>query len=159
MLPAGNVGVSVIKILFTANLICSYPITVNPTNTIIESYLFTAENGTVVNGQRLKTRYEFIASRVSRFCVVFAAAILGIVLASDMDKFLGLAGALLGSPIAMTLPALIHLKLIAKSNWDKLLDFIIIVLSGFCLGFSTVLSLESWVRPSSPASPAQQTPP
>ena len=40
MLPAGNVGVSMIKILFTLNLICSYPITVNPTNTILESYIF-----------------------------------------------------------------------------------------------------------------------
>ena len=45
--------------------------------------------------------------------VILLAGVLGIALASDMDKFLGLFGALLGSPMAMTLPALIHLKLVA----------------------------------------------
>ena len=52
MLPAGNFGVSLIKILFTLNLICSYPITVNPTNTILESYLFRRSDAAIVNGER-----------------------------------------------------------------------------------------------------------
>ena len=58
-----------------------------------------------------------------------------------MDKFLGFFGALLGSPMAMTLPALIHLKLVAETKCEKLIDVLIIILSAFCLGFSTVLSL------------------
>lgn len=40
MLPSQNVGVSIIKIAYTGNLICSYPITIKPTNEILESYLF-----------------------------------------------------------------------------------------------------------------------
>lgn len=52
MLPANNPGVSLIKVLFTLNLICSYPITVNPTNTILESYLFRSDEVIVVNGER-----------------------------------------------------------------------------------------------------------
>ena len=40
MLPAHSIGVSLIKVLFTLNLVASYPITINPTNTIIESYIF-----------------------------------------------------------------------------------------------------------------------
>ena len=54
MLPAGNLGVSLIKILFTLNLICSYPITVNPTNTILESYILKRTNSSplIVNGER-----------------------------------------------------------------------------------------------------------
>ena len=147
MLPAGNYGVSMIKVLFCLNLICSYPITVNPTNTIIESYMFGNESRTIVNGERLRSRCELYTSRFSRFMVVFCAGLLGIVLASDMDKFLGLFGALLGSPMAMTLPALIHYKLVAKSRCEKLIDISIIILSGFCLAFSTVMSLQSWVLP------------
>ena len=76
--------------------------------------------------------------------VVFFAGILGIILAADMDKFLGFFGALLGSPMAMTLPALIHYKLVAKTKCEKLTDILIIILSGFCLAFSTVLSLKAW---------------
>ena len=40
MLPGHNWGVSIIKIAYTGNLICSYPITVKPTNEILESYVF-----------------------------------------------------------------------------------------------------------------------
>ena len=63
-----------------------------------------------------------------------------------MDKFLGFFGALLGSPMAMTLPALIHYKLVARSKCEKFMDILIIILSGFCLGFSTVLSIEAWTN-------------
>lgn len=145
MLPAGNYGVSLIKVLFTLNLICSYPITVNPTNTIIESYMIGPPS--IVNGERVRGRCELVTARVSRFMVVFLAGLLGIVLASDMDKFLGFFGALLGSPMAMTLPALIHYKLVAKSRCEKLLDILLIILSGFCLAFSTVMSLQAWAHP------------
>ena len=137
-------GVSIIKVVFTVNLICSYPITINPTNTILESYIFSNENRTVVNGERQHSHCEFLCSRLSRLLVVFAAGILGIVLAADMDKFLGFIGALLGSPMAMTFPALIHYKLVAESKCEKLCDILLIILSGFCLVFSTVLSVQSW---------------
>ena len=45
MLPAKSVIVCVIKVLFVGNLICSYPITIKPTNDIIESYLFPRRGG------------------------------------------------------------------------------------------------------------------
>ena len=40
MLPPQNWIVSLIKVAYTGNLICSYPITIKPTNDIIESYIF-----------------------------------------------------------------------------------------------------------------------
>ena len=45
MLPAKNWIVCAIKVAFTGNLICSYPITIKPTNDIIESYLFPHRGG------------------------------------------------------------------------------------------------------------------
>ena len=63
-----------------------------------------------------------------------------------MDRFLGLLGALLGSPMAMTFPALIHYKLVAVGKWEKALDVFIIMLSAFTLVFSTALSLQAWVQ-------------
>lgn len=87
----------------------------------------------------------FYGTRISRAVVCISAAALGIVLAKDMDKFLGLFGALLGSPMSMTFPALIHYKSVAMSRWEKLLDILIMVLSAFTLIFSTALSLQAWV--------------
>lgn len=82
--------------------------------------------------------------------VVLIAGALGIILAADMDKFLGFFGALLGSPMSMTLPALIHYKLVARTKCEKMIDICMLILSGLCLGFSTVLSLEAWVRHDKP---------
>ena len=45
MLPPKNWIVCAIKVAFTGNLICSYPITIKPTNDIIESYLFPRRGG------------------------------------------------------------------------------------------------------------------
>ena len=136
MLPSKNVAVSLIKILYTANLVCSYPITIKPTNEIIERYLFKRSSS-----QSTVAPFAFYGSRISRSLVVISAAVIGIVLAKDMDKFLGFFGALLGSPMAMTFPALIHYKLVATSSWEKVLDVLIMLLSLFTLIFSTLLSL------------------
>ena len=87
------------------------------------------------------SNWHFYGTRISRSLVCISAAILGIVLAKDMDKFLGFFGALLGSPMAMTFPALIHYKTVAVSRWEKLIDILIIILSAFTLVFSTILSL------------------
>lgn len=80
--------------------------------------------------------------------VVISAAILGMILAKDMDRFLGLLGALLGSPMALTFPAMIHYKTVAQSASEKFLDISIIVLSLFTLVFSTALSLQAWIEDS-----------
>lgn len=81
--------------------------------------------------------------------MVIAAAISGIILAKDMDRFLGLMGALLGSPMAMTFPALIHYRLIATTRWEKVIDIFIIFLSGICIVFSTAMSLQAWIAAAS----------
>ena len=58
-------------------------------------------------------------------------------LASKIDKFLGLMGALLCAPLALTMPSLLHLKLIAKTRSEKTIDVTILILSVAVLVFST----------------------
>ena len=92
------------------------------------------------------SKWQFYGSRLSRSFVCISAAVLGIVLAKDMDKFLGFFGALLGSPMAMTFPALIHYKTVAESRWEKSIDIFIMIISAFTFVFSTVLSLQAWIH-------------
>ena len=144
MLPPQYVGTSLIKVVYTISLVCSYPIMIKPTNEILESYIF--RRSPPINGQRQEAgKFEYYGSRVSRFLVCLSAGLLGIVLAKDMEKFLGFIGALLGSPLIMTFPALIHYKIVATSRWAKTVDIMIIILSAFTLIFSTALSLQSWI--------------
>ena len=76
----------------------------------------------------------------------FGAAYLGIELREMLDKVLGFLGALLCAPLAMIMPTLCHLKLVAKTNSEKLNDIIIIVISlfvmVFCVG-TTLIEMTS----------------
>ena len=141
MLPADNFWIRIIKILFCLNLVFSYPITINPTNTILEGYFFGGD-------PRQADVKEKWMRRLSRFLVCLSATILGILLAKDMDKFLGLLGALLGSPLALTMPALVHLKLVAETRLIKLFDCFLIVLSIFTFALSTTMSANTWIEES-----------
>ena len=61
-------------------------------------------------------------------------------------KILGITGALACTPVAFTLPALFHLKLIARRPCEKLLDWIYIGLSLFILVFATSFNVYDVVR-------------
>ena len=139
MLPASNLGVELIKVLFCLNLVFSYPITINPTNSILESYVFGGD-------PRREKGTRVWARRFSRFMVCLAATLAGMALARDMDKFLGLLGALVGSPLALTLPALVHLKLVAQTRLIKMFDYAIIGISLFTLTLSTYMSAQQWIN-------------
>lgn len=80
----------------------------------------------------------------SRLMVCFFAAYCAIELQEKLDKFLSLLGALLCAPLAILYPALIHLRIIAKSGRDAIIDLALIVLALVVLVFSTVQSIESW---------------
>ena len=138
MLPADNLWIEIIKVLFCFNLVFSYPITINPTNTILEGYIFGGD-------PRRASRNETWLRRFSRFLVCLSATLFGILLASQMDKFLGLLGALLGSPLALTMPALIHLKLVAETRLIKLFDWLLILISIFTFALSTAMSASQWI--------------
>jgi len=64
--------------------------------------------------------------------------------ADKIDKFLGLLGAFLCAPLALTMPALIHLKLLAKTRQQMVIDIILVIISLFTLTFCTWQSLASW---------------
>lgn len=81
---------------------------------------------------------------LSRCCVVILAVVMGVVFAEKLDKFLSLVGALLCAPIAFTMPTLCHLKLVAKTPKERLIDMAIILVSFFILVMCTIQSLESW---------------
>jgi solute carrier family 36 (proton-coupled amino acid transporter) len=135
MLPATDPIVITTKLIFVLSLFCSYAIVVNPTNTIIESWIF---------GKKSSPMSSYYARNFSRFLVCISAAILGVALSDKIDKFLGLMGAVLCAPLAITMPSMLHLRLIAKTKRERMIDIALIVISIFILVFSTSQSLVSW---------------
>lgn len=107
MLPPADTVVVVTKLFFIINLICSYALCIYPTNTIIEGWLFKKGDDSAAT---------YWLKNLSRAVVAMTAMYLGVALASKIDKFLGLMGALLCAPLALLFPALVHLNLIAKTK-------------------------------------------
>ena len=136
MLPADNMAVIMMKFLFSLNLICSFPIAIQPTNIALESWLCGC----------LKKRSSVLywMQNFSRFLVCLSAIILATCLADKIDKFLGLVGSLLCAPLALFFPALIHLNLIAKSTSAKVSDLLMILISIIIFFFCTVQSILTW---------------
>ena len=66
------------------------------------------------------------------------AAYCAIELQEKLDKFLSLLGALLCAPLAILYPALIHLRIIARTKRDVLIDLGLVILALVVLIFSTM---------------------
>ena len=81
---------------------------------------------------------------LSRFIVVLLGGIAAVFLAEKLDKFFGLLGALLCAPLAFMMPACLHLKLLAKNRTQRMVDYILILISLAVLVFCVTLSLLAW---------------
>jgi len=136
MLPADSVTVIIIKFLYSLNLVCSYPITICPANAAIEGWLCGCL-------KKDKTKLYWMQN-LSRTLVTTAAAVLAVCLASKIDKFLGLIGSFLCAPLALFFPAMLHLKLLAKSKTDKFVDWMLIIVSILIFFFCSMQSILSW---------------
>ena len=121
MLPADNTLVIIMKLLFSLTLICSFPIVINPTFAAFENWFCSCFKNN-------KTKLYWLQN-LSRFCVVVSAITISICLAGKIDKFLGLMGSLLCAPLALFFPAVLHLKALAESKMEKVVDVVLAVIA------------------------------
>lgn len=123
--------VIVMKFAYSLNLVCSYPLFIYPTNITIENWLCTC--------LKRNPRGLYWAQNFSRFCVTAAAIFMAVVLASKIDKFLGLVGSVLCAPLAITFPALLHMKVSKNASGStKVVNMFLLILSLLIFVFCTI---------------------
>ena len=110
MMPAGNKIIMVVKFLFMLNLVFSYPLIIFITNIILESYSFS--KGTL----KRKPKCRYYLKNLQRSFVLFLGIICAIYFRKTLDKLSALSGSIFGTNIVMTLPCVLHYKLVAKTN-------------------------------------------
>jgi proton-coupled amino acid transporter len=137
-MPSASPIIIFVQMIFILNLACSYPLSLYPINLVVESYLFKARQ------YKMKSLKRTWLKNLSRCVIVCSAIYLAIVLASKLDKFLALLGAMLCAPLAFTMPTLCHLKICAKTDNEKIQDIIIVGFSFVVLIFCTFQGLASW---------------
>ena len=132
MLPADNLAVILMKFIFSFNLVFSYPLCIYPTNEIFGKWFCSNVR---------KGNWRYWLKNLQRTIVVVLSVVFALTIANKIDKFLGLVGALLCAPLAMTIPALVHLILLAKTTRAKCIDIALIVGSVPILAFSTIQTI------------------
>ena len=135
MLPQSHLLVKVLIFLNVVILIFTYPLTVNPANITLESVTI---NRWFKGSQSEEGFFKRWAKNFSRLLICISAAYLGIELSKSLDKFIGLLGALFCCPLAIMLPALCHLQVLAKSNAEKVVDIAILGISVLATVFCIV---------------------
>lgn len=136
-LPENFIGYGV-KILFSVNLFFSYPLQLYPAHIVIENILYVGWP---------KSKKRQMMKNISRSCLVLFTVLLTVSIGTKLDKFLGIMGALTCTPIAFTFPALFHLKAVAETKCEKIIDIIIVLFSIFVLIFCTTLGFINWSAP------------
>lgn len=136
-LPKEGIVVYLIKILFSINLVFTYPLQLHPASTIIESYLFRGMN---------KSPKRMWLKNLSRTILVLFTVIFCLSLGNSLDKFISVLGSLACTPISFTLPCIFHLKLFANelTPRQRYIDYAIIALSLFIMVFCTGFTLWNW---------------
>lgn len=117
-----TVFMRVVKVMYCVNLMFSYPLSIYPTNSTIETYLYSG-----IQNESVK----YWVCNFSRFLVCFAACFCAIIFHSILDQFLGLTGAILGIPIILIVPLLCHYKLCAIDRFQRGVDVVLISISIF----------------------------
>jgi proton-coupled amino acid transporter len=131
-LPDESNFVQVIRILYCLNLFCGYSLTIYPTNNILESYVLKS-----VPRSKARTWLK----NVMRLIIVVLGVIFATLLASKLDKFINILGALLCAPVAFIMPTLCHYQIVAKTRGQKIKDLIILSISIVIFVFCTYMSL------------------
>lgn len=109
-LPFSNLLVRVMLVMMILMIVFTYPIFILPANRAIEQY-------TVDKIVKRNSSFSYWIKNASRISVCVLGAYASIELQDVLAQFLGLVGAICCAPIAMTLPALLHLKLgLAKTK-------------------------------------------
>ena len=97
--------------MYTVNLFFSYPMQLSPAVNLIESYIFNAKDA--------PTTKRYWMQNLVRIGVVLFTIVLALLVYAKISLFIEVLAAATCSPLAFTLPAFFHYKLI-KKHWTSL---------------------------------------
>ena len=126
----------VLKVMYSINIIFTYPLIISPANNVLESYLFSG-NGSV---------REHCNQNICRTIIVFISCFLAISVWDNLEKFISVVGSLTCTPIAFTLPLAFHYKACAETPCQKALDLVLIGITLLILVFCTGFAFYTWNR-------------
>ena len=138
--PQTSKLVNTIQFLYSMAILVGTPVQLFPATRIIETSLFDER----ASGKRSKaTKWKKNALRTG---MTVLCAVIAIVGASDLDKFVALIGSFACVPLVYIYPAWLHYKAVAEGRAAKLLDIVVMVGGFGAMVYTTVITIGSWIR-------------
>ena len=137
-LPEKSIVTYIVKILFSLNLVFSYPLVIHPANLVVESWFF---------GSWAKTRKRQMCKNLTRTIIVALSCVVAIQLYDLLDQFLSITGGLTCIPVAFLIPAAVHLEVVAKADnnmTSKIIDWCILIIMGGLMIFCTYKAIKDF---------------
>lgn len=135
-LPQDNKMVNAVQFLYSLAILLSTPLQLFPAIRIMENELFTRSGK--------YNPYIKWQKNSFRFFLCFMCALIAWGGAGDLDKFVALVGSFACIPLVFIYPALLHLKAISKTPWQRGLDYAMCLFGFASCVYTTALTIQQW---------------
>jgi len=155
--PQDDVLVKLVLSLYAVAILLTYPLVFFPAVQILCRLLFKEPEtwfsfllpfpspSDFAAHESQPTRKSFWAQNLFRTFLIAIACCVAVVGGSNFENFVSLTGGLTLSPLGFIFPPLFHLRLVAKTRKDVIVDITLTIL-GILLGiFATGFAIYSWV--------------
>lgn len=144
-LPQDDKFVNAVQFLYSLAILLSTPLQLFPAIRIMENEFFT-RSGKYNPWIKWK-------KNVFRFVLVMFCAMVAWVGAGDLDKFVALVGSFACVPLVYVYPPLLHVKAVARTHWQKTVDYALSCFGMVGCVYTTVLTISQWVEGSAAKGP------
>ncbi|KAF1992061.1 hypothetical protein K402DRAFT_450189 [Aulographum hederae CBS 113979] len=135
--PQDSKLVNAIQFLYSMAVLIGTPVQLFPAVRIVETKLFGERSGKRSTGTKWK-------KNVFRTALIGVCAVVSILGAGDLDKFVALIGSFACVPLVYIYPAYLHYKGVAEKRWVKIGDIILMVVGVVAMVYTTAITLVRW---------------
>ncbi|CAL8577048.1 hypothetical protein XPA_002897 [Xanthoria parietina] len=141
-LPQDDKFVNAVQFLYSLAILLSTPLQLFPAIRIMENGIFTRSGK---NDPKIKS-----GKNVFRFVLVMVCALIAWGGAGDLDKFVAVIGTFCCLPLVYVYPALLHLKAVAQTRQQQVIDVCLCVFGFVVMVYTTALTVRDWAGGSAP---------
>ncbi|KIM19611.1 hypothetical protein M408DRAFT_31078 [Serendipita vermifera MAFF 305830] len=138
-LPTGKPEVQAVQFLYSLAILLSAPLQLFPALRIMENWLFT-KSGKV----DFKVKWE---KNFFRALVVIGTYFVSWAGARDLDKFVSFVGSFACVPLCFVYPAMLHLKAVARTRRQRILDYLMIIFGTLAAIYTTAQTIKLAATP------------
>ncbi|PVH97179.1 amino acid transporter-like protein [Periconia macrospinosa] len=144
-MPQDNHFVNGVQFIYSLAILLSTPLQIYPAIEITSQQLFSK---TGKYNPYIKWKKNFF-----RFLMVGVCALLAWFGADDLDKFVSLVGSFACIPLVYIYPPMLHYRAVARTTTQRVVDILVCVLGAVGMVYTTSLTVNSWIKGSTPAPP------